>query len=106
MWSPKCQVADKDYTNNGLGNLAVVSRRLFVHIFDIYIFRWNSSTCKSVQIALSFAPTGYECMLKDDKTCGNGKLCGVQNPPESLGEKQCFVTVSDNSTMSVLQFAW
>lgn len=37
MWSPKCQVADKDYTNNGLGNLAVVSRRLFVHIFDIYL---------------------------------------------------------------------
>lgn len=33
---------------------------------------------------------GYECHMKDDKTCGNGKLCGVQNPPESLGEKQCF----------------
>ena len=42
-------------------------------------------------------------MLKDDKTCGNGKLCGVQNPPESLGEKQCFVTVSD--AVSVLHDA-
>eukprot|EP00913_Durusdinium_trenchii_P031184 g29200.t1 len=44
-------VADKDYTNNGLG---------------------------------------FECALKDDKTCGNAQLCGVQNPPESLGEKQCY----------------
>ncbi|CAL1151562.1 unnamed protein product, partial [Cladocopium goreaui] len=38
---------------------------------------------------------GYECHMKDDKTCGNGKLCGVQNPPESLGEKQCFVMASE-----------
>eukprot|EP00439_Symbiodinium_sp_Y106_P008210 s4346_g1.t1 len=32
---------------------------------------------------------GYECQIRDDKTCGVGSTCGVQNPPESLGEKQC-----------------
>jgi len=32
---------------------------------------------------------GYECGLNDDRTCGRRSTCGVQNPPESLGEKQC-----------------
>ncbi|CAJ1344647.1 unnamed protein product [Effrenium voratum] len=33
---------------------------------------------------------GYECVLKEDQTCGTSSTCGVQNPPESLGEKQCY----------------
>lgn len=32
---------------------------------------------------------GYECGLKEDRTCAVKGSCGVQNPPESLGEKQC-----------------
>lgn len=32
---------------------------------------------------------GSECALNEDKTCGVKNTCGVQNPPESLGEKQC-----------------
>eukprot|EP00439_Symbiodinium_sp_Y106_P015182 s1366_g2.t1 len=32
---------------------------------------------------------GSECALNEDKTCGVKSSCGVQNPPESLGEKQC-----------------
>lgn len=32
---------------------------------------------------------GYECGLKEDRTCAVKGTCGVQNPPESLGEKQC-----------------
>lgn len=111
------KVADKDYLNNGLGDLAgfavfppsywctaLVAALLWapfktrrVEIWYRYDeMRWNDMwyMC-TYEMSDSEWLQGYECHMKDDKTCGNGKLCGVQNPPESLGEKQCFVMASE-----------
>jgi hypothetical protein len=59
-------------------------------------------TCILFKGALLIPNRGYECGLKEDRTCAVKGTCGVQNPPESLGEKQCRVlpSVSHSLPMS------